>query len=196
MTRRWELSPASFDCLLRALAPDRERAAAEYEALHARLIKFFEWRACPEPEELADRTLDRLAQRLEGGAQIDQIYSYCCGVARLLMLEAKRAREHEATVASQIPLSQAGPGRGEATVFAALQECLERLPARSRRLVLGYYEEDRLAKSKHRKSLAGRLGIPLSTLRLRAFRVRAWLEKCVAESIDRGNGPTKSVVQK
>jgi DNA-directed RNA polymerase specialized sigma24 family protein len=197
VTRAWELSPSSFDRLLRELSPDRESAAAEYEALRLRLTKFFEWRRCPDPEQLADRTLDRLAQRLEGGAEVGQIYSYCCGIARHLMLEAQRVREREAVVAQHLTLLQAPPrGRGEALVFEVLQGCLQRLPTRSRQLVLGYYEKDKQAKIEHRRGLADHLGIPLNALRSRAFRVRTWLEGCVEESLRSRNVPAESVTQK
>ena len=196
MTRGWELSPASFDCLLQALAPDRDRAALAYESLRGRLIAFFEWRACPNPDELADRTLDRLAQKLAGGAEVEQIYSYCCAIARLLMLEARREREHNEVVAQQAPRLQAPPGRAQTATLEALRACLERLPAKSRSLVLDYYEQDRLAKIEQRKGLAGRLGIPLNALRLRAFRVREALEKCVRESLSGGNELPKSVTRK
>jgi DNA-directed RNA polymerase specialized sigma24 family protein len=182
VTRGWDLNSSSFECLLRALAPDRERAAAEYEALRARLIKFFEWRACADAAELADRTLDRLAQKLEAGTKVDQIYSYCCSIARLLILEAQRDREQQAAAIVQLPL--ASPSPAATAVFEALQKCLARLPERSRRLVLSYYEEDRLAKVEHRKNLSLSLGVPLNALRLRAFRVRNWLAKCVRESME------------
>jgi DNA-directed RNA polymerase specialized sigma24 family protein len=190
MTRTWDLSPSSFDRLLRELSPDRERAAGEYEALRVRLTKFFEWRRCSDPELLADRTLDRLAQRLEGGAEIGQLYSYCCGIARHLILEVQRAREREAVVMSHLTLLHAPRrGRGEVLAFETLQGCLDRLPARSRKLVLGYYQEDRMAKIEHRRRLADRLGIPVNALRSRAFRVRTWLEDCVEESLRPRNVP-------
>ena len=192
-----ELSPASFDRLLRELSPDRDRAAAEYEALRSRLTKFFQWRRCPDPELLADRTLDRLAHRLDGGAEIEQVYSYCCGIARHLMLEAQRTREREAVIARDLSLIQPAPrGGGEALLFEALQGCLEGLPAPSRRLILEYYDGDRLRKIEHRGDLARRLGIPLTALRSRAFRVRAAIENCVQETLERRNVRAKSDASK
>jgi DNA-directed RNA polymerase specialized sigma24 family protein len=189
----WNLSPSSFDRLLRELSPDREPAAAEYEALRLRLTKFFEWRRCCDPELLADRTLDRLAQRLDGGAEIGQIYSYCCGIARHLILEVQRAREREAMVVNHLTLLRApARGRGEAPAFNALRGCLGRLPSRSRKLVLGYYQEERLAKIEHRRALADRLGIPVNALRSRAFRVRTWLEDCVEEFLRPRNVPRRT----
>ena len=82
---RWELGHASFEGLLRKLSPDREQAAAEYERLRFRLTKFFQWRSTENPEEFADLTLDRLARRLEAGEHIEPLYSYCCGIARMLL---------------------------------------------------------------------------------------------------------------
>jgi DNA-directed RNA polymerase specialized sigma24 family protein len=180
----WELNSSSFDRLLRELHPDRERAAAEYEALRFRLTKFFEWRACRNPEDLADRTLDRLAQRLEGGARIDNIYTYCCGIARLLMLEARRASEREVVAANRIArLYGTRSEFADVRTLEALRGCLGRLADRSRQLVLDYYKEDKIAKIENRKVLASRLGIPLNALRSRAFRIRSWLENCVEKSV-------------
>ncbi len=91
--RGWELGQSSFEGLLQKLSPNRDLAAAEYERLRFRLSKFFQWHGCGEPEEFADRTLDRLARRLEAGEQIEPVYSYCCGIGRMLLLEAHRERE-------------------------------------------------------------------------------------------------------
>ena len=185
----WELNPASFDRLLQKLSPDPERAAAEYEALRSRLTKFFEWRRCTDPELLADRTLDRLAQRLDGGEDVEHLYSYCCGIARHLMLESRRSSDQETAVASHLLLMQVSPrGAGDAAL-QSLQECLRQLPARSRRLVLEYYAEEKQRKIEHRRELARSLDIPVTALRSRAFRVRAWLENCVGKSLDHRKAP-------
>ena len=183
VTSSWQLDQATFEKLLLQLSPDRERAAAEYERLRFRLTKFFQWRGCQEPEDFADRTLDRLARRLESGAQVDPIYSYCCGIARNLLLEAQREREQQNTVLNQIAqiaLNQVEPPHSAETVpLDALTQCLDRLPAESRRLVLDYYQGEKQAMIDRRKVLADTLGIPINALRLRVNRIRKQLEKCV-----------------
>src|SRR5262249_24271212 len=92
----WEVEESNFQRLLQRLSPDPERASTEYDRLRFRLIKFFQWRRCAHPEDSAARTLDRLARRLEADAQIESPYSYCCGIARMILLEDRRAVEREA----------------------------------------------------------------------------------------------------
>ena len=53
--------PSGFDRLLARLDPDPGRAAVEFERLRRTLVKFFDWRNAPAPEDAADETLERLA---------------------------------------------------------------------------------------------------------------------------------------
>jgi DNA-directed RNA polymerase specialized sigma24 family protein len=183
MTGSWQLRESSFERLLQELSPDRERAAAEYERLRFRLTKFFEWRDCPEPEILADCTLDRLARRLEDGEQIGSIYSYCCGIARMLLLEVQRDRERQAQMLSQIGMLQTRtPNSVEAVPLDALLKCLEHLTEHSRRMVLDYYQGEKQAMIDRRKALADSLRIPMNALRLRVNRIRMHLENCVKKA--------------
>ena len=66
----WSITPAAFERLLQELDPAREAAAEKYELIRNKLMSFFRWRACPTPEEYADRTIDRVARRLEEGAAL------------------------------------------------------------------------------------------------------------------------------
>ena len=181
---RWELGQTGFDRLLQELSSDRDTAAAEYERLRFRLIKFFEWRGCREPEEFADRALDRLARRLEAGERIEPLHSYCYGIARMLLLEEQRTRQQETATLAHLAVSQlTGQESVEAIPLEALETCLGRLPEDSRRLVLDYYQGEKQGLIDRRKALAARLGIPMNALRLRACRIRAQLEQCVHQSL-------------
>jgi DNA-directed RNA polymerase specialized sigma24 family protein len=59
-----------------------------------------------------------------------------------------------------------------------LRTCAERLPHEDRRLVLEYYLEEGHEQQQLRRTLADRLGISLTALRLRVFRIRRLLEVC------------------
>jgi len=61
------LSPEAFEKLLAALGPGREQAGETYERIRQRLLRFFEWRRADCPEDLTDRTIDRVGKRLEDG---------------------------------------------------------------------------------------------------------------------------------
>src|SRR5207248_454000 len=51
---KWTLTQEAFDKLLHALDGDRERAGNIYQETRSNLIRFFEWRGCPFPEDHRD----------------------------------------------------------------------------------------------------------------------------------------------
>ena len=69
--------------------------------------------------------------------------------------------------------------------FICLEMCMDRLTANNRELVLQYYQQEKKAKIEHRKLLAEKLGIAVNALRIRAFRIRVSLQKCVQECLER-----------
>jgi DNA-directed RNA polymerase specialized sigma24 family protein len=62
-----------------------------------------------------------------------------------------------------------------------LEKCLEKLAPNSRRMIERYYTEDKQAKIDLRKRIAREFGISLSTLRLRALRIREKLQACIEQ---------------
>src|SRR5436305_1633088 len=84
---KWALTQEAFDRLLAALGEDRQSAGEKYLEIRSNLLRFFEWRGCPFPEDHADETMNRVAKRLAEGEEIRNPSGYCTGVARLLLLE-------------------------------------------------------------------------------------------------------------
>ena len=66
-----------------------------------------------------------------------------------------------------------------------IEKCLQSLPTESREAILLYYDYEKRDKIERRKRLADRLGVPLGTLRMRAHRLRAKVEECVLECVNR-----------
>src|SRR5919202_834387 len=138
------LTAESFSKLLARLDADRERAGEKYEELRRTLIKFFEWRGAPFPEDHSDETLNRVARKLDEGVEIKNLGGYCYEVARLVLLEvwkgsdsrrdpldagrahAADAEDHDHTLERELLLE-------------CLDECLGRLPPESRALIVEYY---------------------------------------------------------
>ena len=60
------------------------------------------------------------------------------------------------------------------------------LSPETRNLILHYYQGDKGDKIKNRKSLTELFGIPASTLRMRALRVRERLQLCAENCVARG----------
>src|SRR5262245_21687271 len=58
-----DMTPEEFDRLLLWLNPDRDKAGEKYEWIRKRLIKIFVCRGCNVPEELADKTINRVARK-------------------------------------------------------------------------------------------------------------------------------------
>jgi RNA polymerase sigma factor (sigma-70 family) len=182
---RRALSGESFEALLLALAPDRERAGERYEAMRDRLIRFFAWRGAAHPEELADETFDRVSRRLGEGELIraPDLAPYMLGVARNVVREAwdRDRRRGGLDAAAQRLRAEATPpaASDETPALECLQRCLQTLPAPTRELVLRYYEEDGIEQVEHRRQIADRLGVGTNALRIRLHRLRARLEECV-----------------
>jgi DNA-directed RNA polymerase specialized sigma24 family protein len=96
---------------------------------------------------------------------------YFYGVAHNVHLEYCRRRP------DPLPPPTAPPPNEEA--YACLEQCLQQMTAKSRDLVLQYYQEEKQAKIDIRKQLSLQLGIPINALRIRAHRIRLTLQECV-----------------
>jgi DNA-directed RNA polymerase specialized sigma24 family protein len=181
MNKGWVLSQESFDALLDWLAPEREQAGQKYEEIRTRLIKIFTCRGCYEPEDLTDETINRVTNRLveiKDHFKGDQA-KYFYGVANKVHLEylrRKQPHQLEAPVVDSYRIE---------VEFKCLEHCLDRLSAENRDLVLQYYQLERKARIDQRKALAKQLGIKPNALRIRAHRIRASLQECVQECLER-----------
>ncbi len=180
--KKRDLTPEVLNGLLALLNPDRERAGESYELLRAKLVRIFEWRGSSFPEDDADETLDRIAHKVAEGEIVRDVQAYAGGVARLVWLEsAKRARRSRAAL-EQMPESESGGVEPDARQ-ECFKSCLNKLPAEARSLVVEYYRKEKSAKIEARKTLAESLGIAHGALRLRIYRLRAQLEKCVEDCL-------------
>jgi DNA-directed RNA polymerase specialized sigma24 family protein len=179
----WILTPQAFEGLLLFLDADREAAAEKYELLHRKLIKFFEWRNHPEPERLADETMNRVARKVAEGTEIRATNpaSFALGVARMVFLESLRKLEKDHMVARELaasPRENEVPDEDDERRMRCLESCLESM-ADARDLLIRYYSDNGGKKIETRRQLADELGVASGVLRLRAHRLRARLETCV-----------------
>ena len=184
MPSDWVMSQETFEALLDWLDSDREQAALKYEEIRIKLIKFFSATSQSEAEALADETINRVARRLN---QVkDQVYGerarYFYGVARKVQLEYLRRKQPHGE-------QELVPDSDRIEIeYACLEECVAKLSAENRELVLRYYDADGRERIEQRKLLAEKLGIAPNALRIRAFRIRAELQKCVKECVERRLG--------
>jgi len=172
-----DINQEQFDRLLQWLDPDTARTGEKYQRVHTRLIKIFICRGSHTAQELADKTINRVARKL---AEIQATYAgdpvyYFAGVANFIYKESLRADiPHPVSMPKASP-----PSADDEKDYLCLEECLGKLGARERTLVVEYYQEEKRAKIDHRKKLAEQMGLGLNSLRIRACRIRAELQKCV-----------------
>lgn len=185
--RKWNLTHETFDGLLSCLSDDRDSAAEQYLEIRGNLIRFFEWRGCPFPEDHADETVNRVARRLSEGEKVLNPRGYFIGVARLLVLEILKTRAKESQALAEIASSSVATVDSSASEsrIECLQQCLQSLPSDNRDLILHYYQGEKGEKIENRKKLTERLGVPVNTLRMRALRLREKLQECVEECLNR-----------
>jgi DNA-directed RNA polymerase specialized sigma24 family protein len=172
-----DISQEQFDRLMSWLDSDREKAGMKYEWIRKRLIKIFTCRGSATPEDLADRTVNRVARKLP---EIQDSYTgdpahYFAGVASNIFRESLR-RDKAPTMTEPLPTK---PAEDTELIHSCLERCMAKLATADRDLVLQYYQHDRQAKIDQRKNLAEKLGVGMNALRIRACRIRATLQECV-----------------
>lgn len=185
--RQWALTQAAFDQLLDAFDSDREVAGKKYLAVRSNLVRLFEWRGCPFPEEHADETINRVARKIGEGEMIREPAQYAVGVARMLLLEIRKRQVKEQSAFNE--LAQAEPAVYEFEDLdprvACLERCLQSLSPENRELILHYYQGEKATKIENRKKLTDRFKVPINTLRMRALRLREKLQSCVEACVQK-----------
>ena len=184
-SRKWTLTAEAFDNLLSAFDSDRDSAGKKYLGLRANLIRFFEWRGCPFPEDHADDTFNRVARKVADGEDIRNLSGYVMGVARLQVLEIIKStsRQRDALGEYQKSVNEVADIPESESRIDCLQKCLQQLSPDNRDLIVQYYQGDKREKIENRRKLGERLGVAMNTLRMRAQRLREQLQGCVEECV-------------
>jgi len=166
----------AFEQFLRRLDPDSTSAESTYQKMRMKLVRYFSWKRCFDPEEQADETILRLSNRLAGDATgpIENPSSYVYAIANNVYKEYVRStmrREELAKVLQELsPL-----------VMADQEDCrtwcLQALTREKLDLIIHYYssKEDRRELVKN--------GIKLSSLRVLVHRIKKELKECNKECL-------------
>ena len=180
----WTLTGEALAKFLACLDADTARAGERYEHIRLALVKFFDWRRAPFPEELADEAINRVIRKVDEGETLRDAPSYCLGVARLVWRESLKRPESRRTDLAEIgALAAPTPEVEEDERQVCFEHCLQELAPENRQLILQYYQDERRAKINNRLALTERLGIPLNALRSRVQRIRDRLEQCVVRCL-------------
>lgn len=184
----------AFELLLIRLNGDQTIAAEKYELLRQKLVKTLAWKGCPETEadNLADAALDRLANKLAQGEQIQNLNAYAAEVLRFVWLEHNRRRKEDAIGDDKMPENFIEPDieflKDPDLRLHCLRKCMAEVVAGrdDRTLIIGYYDADAGEKNKEiRRALAERLGLRMTTIKVKACRIRERLEKCINECVEK-----------
>ena len=179
------LTADTFTSLLNCLDTDRERAGEKYEDLRRTLIRFFEWRGAPYPEEHADEALNRVARKLEEGVEIRNLAAYSYEVARLIFLETTKGNDSKSLSLESVKVDFVAVDMTDEVTekerrLECLDDCLRTFPRDSAELILEYYRYEKSGRVERRRALAERLDLRRDALANRAQRVRDKLEHCVS----------------
>jgi DNA-directed RNA polymerase specialized sigma24 family protein len=196
----WRLSELAFRRLLDWIDEGLNSKGERYIELRRRLVAFFDRKNCAFPDDLADETLNRVARRLEETGSIEATVParYCYIVARYVFLETLHQtrrdpvsladlppdRRDQALASAQSDLS-ADDEISDVQRLACLRSCLGKLDDEQREMICQYYQGEQRTKIENRRAIAVRLGLTMNALSIRACRVRARLEGCVAECMSR-----------
>lgn len=177
------LTQTGFDKLLAALDADRDAAGVKFEALRARLIKFFEWRGCESADELTDAVFDRVTKKIVEGEKIQNISAYAATVAQFVFKEDCRRRERlfqsiEDNPAAEKIIEKDEPADASDARMNCLEKCLAKFSDQNRRLIIAYHDTDERTMIATRKRLADSLDVSLNVLRIRVCRLKGKLEDC------------------
>jgi DNA-directed RNA polymerase specialized sigma24 family protein len=176
------LTQSHFDNLLDWLDPNRDRAGEKYETIRSGLIQIFQYRGCAGAEDLADETINRVARRVE---EIRDSYTgdparYFYGVGKKVRMEYLKLKQP-----GEMPGVLIAPEPEDVEQqYQCLDHCMGKLTDGNRSLILQYYRERRQARIDSRRGILQMLNLKPSALRVRVFRIRETLEKCVRQCIE------------
>jgi len=190
MARNSAIPPESFAEILAWLDPDSEVAGTMYVQLYHDLAKIFRARGCSDPEGLTDEVFDRVAKKVH---EVRPTYEgnpkfYFLGVANNVV------KENLKKVKTQVPLNDDELSKTIETkteeddtveMQECLQSCLPKLSPENRKLIVAYYAKEKQAKIDNRSELAQQLGITVETLRVKVYRIRLSLQKCIERCLAR-----------
>lgn len=168
-----------FDQMLAWLDPDPSKSGQRYEDIRRRLINFFLNRQYSEAEDLADETINRVAQKpqdLRDGYEGEPM-PYFHAVARNVAKEYARQLNRRIQIIPHISAEEREP------YLQCLATCLLELSKESRELVLTYFQKEKREKIETHRTMEDHLGLKPGALRARIFRVKAKLQPCIEECV-------------
>lgn len=170
-----------FDKLFRLLEPGAVSVEAGFQRCRFKLIKFFGWRRCDDPENLADETIARLLKNVRAGQEIsaDNPYSYVYAIASNVFKEFVRDKKKSGVTTE---IEEIKDRTLPMPAMDCKRQCLEQLTAEKQELLARYYLDP-----DDRNEIAREYGLSLNALRLQIYRIKAGLRRCWEDCLKRGD---------
>jgi len=200
VNKNWAPTEDTFRQFLNWLDEGVESSGEKYLELRRRLVLYFDRKNCLAPDELADETLGRVAQKLAEKGAITNLSPahYCYVTAKYVFLEYLRRDEQGHASFEELvesgklrPAAPAAPGEDDEAseqeqLLRYVEQCLAKLGVADRDVILEYHRGEGRIKIETRRQIAERLGVSANALSIRACRIREKVEACVRASA--GNG--------
>jgi DNA-directed RNA polymerase specialized sigma24 family protein len=161
-----------YNQLAKILEPAASTPEAGFQLCRRKLVKFFSWRRCEDPVNLADETIFRVLKNVNNGKVIlpQNPYRYVYAIALNVYREKRREEQHVPVPYDEDVVPAPTPERTN----DCHQFCMKQLSAEKLKLVNDYYLIDR-------DELAQKLELTVNALRIRIHRIKQELRACYQE---------------
>jgi hypothetical protein len=178
-----------FEALLQSLGADRDEAGKKYLEARFRLINFFQRSNAPRAEDLADRTLDRVAHIVRQ-RQVEDISTFIWGVAKNILREFWKLSTpigidpiRENLLPSPLLMEPLYENKQK---HDCLDRCINKLRDQDKRLFREYFivageYESRTEQTLYRRRLADNRSLTIEALHVKAHRLRQEVRRCCLE---------------
>ncbi len=192
MGKTIDITKSSYTNMLNWLDEDSKIAAEKYRVIRLRMVKILDYRGCLESEELADETIERVA-----GKTIEVIETYIgnpekyfFGVMNNVYREYLKKPKLQELPETIIQEAVTTDDEDFQIQYQCLKKCLNKLSAKNKNFILQYYEGEKFHKIQNRKNLADELDANAGVIRVKAFRLRLKLQKCVLKCVAENKNET------
>jgi DNA-directed RNA polymerase specialized sigma24 family protein len=154
-----------------------------YRRLRRKLVKFFNWKRCPEASELADETVARVLEAIERERDILDFSNFVLGVARKLFVDWTRGQVKVDALRRglEIDLDLEWLPPSSSDEAQCLERCLGMLPPDRREFIEACFVD------KRRTELRRTLQLSSNAMRMRIFHSKQRLRSCVGACVKARN---------
>ncbi len=183
MRKDWVLTQEAFDAFLKWLSPDRDDAAAQYEKIHRKLIKIFNFKGCDSSEILADETINRVIERVFRSVGSGETFpiQFIYGVAKIIHLEyISNPKNFILDINPDLAETSITETEffGDDDMQTCMKFCLESLKQTDSELIINYFSVSKESKLAERELICKKRGESMNSLRVKISRIRQKLQKC------------------